>query len=233
MARTLKGEGPLADRQVHHPLFARLWERIIAPASVSRGADSHRHKLLRGLKGRVIEVGAGHGTNFPYYPASVERVVAVEPEERLRRRAEHAARSAPVPITVLDGLAEELPGEDGSFDAGVAALVLCTVPDQERALSELFRLIKPGGELRFYEHVVAQKPLYAGLQRLADATFWPQMLGGCHPDRETGAAIERAGFVIERCRRFTFSPVPLFPMPHILGVARRPTATAYARQLNS
>src|SRR4028119_2454507 len=76
MARTLKGEGPVADRQVHHPLFARLWERIIAPASVSRGADSHRHKLLRGLKGRVIEVGAGHGTNFPYYPASVERVIA-------------------------------------------------------------------------------------------------------------------------------------------------------------
>src|SRR4028118_1841797 len=98
MARTLKGEGPVADRQVHHPLFARLWERIIAPASVSRGADSHRLKLLRGLKGCVIEVGAGHGTNFPHYPASVERVIAVEPEERLRRRAEHAARSAPGPI---------------------------------------------------------------------------------------------------------------------------------------
>ena len=212
----------MADQQVHHPLFARLWERVIAPASVRRGADEHRCKLLYGLGGRVIEVGAGHGTNFPYYPASVERVVAVEPEGRLRRRAERAASSAPVPITVLDGVAEELPGEDGSFEAGVAALVLCTVPDQERALSEIFRLIKPGGELRFYEHVVSRKAFYARLQRLADATFWPRMLGGCHPDRDTAAAIGRAGFVIERCERFTFGPVPLSPMPHILGVARRP-----------
>ena len=144
----------MAKEQVHHPLFARLWERIIAPASVRRGADEHRRKLLHGLRGRVIEVGAGHGTNFPYYPASVERVLAVEPEGRLRRRAERTAHSASVPIIVLDGVAEDLPGEVGSFDAGVAALLLCTVPDPDRALSEFFRLIKPGGELRFYEHVV-------------------------------------------------------------------------------
>jgi SAM-dependent methyltransferase len=123
---------------------------------------------------------------------------------------------------VLDGVAEELPGEVGSFDAGLAALLLCTVPDPDRALSEFFRLIKPGGELRFYEHVVARRPLYAHLQRLADATFWPRMLGGCHPDRDTGAAIEGAGFVIERCERFIFSPMPFSPMAHILGVARRP-----------
>ena len=82
----------MAKEQVHHPLFARLWERIIAPASVRRGAEEHRRKLLYGLRGRVIEVGAGHGTNFPDYPASVERVIAFEPEERLRRRGEHAAR---------------------------------------------------------------------------------------------------------------------------------------------
>jgi hypothetical protein len=85
----------------------------MAPMSERRGADKHRHKLLDGLAGRVIEVGAGHGTNFPYYPASVECVVAVEPEENLRRRAERAAASVSVPITVLDGVADELPGEDG------------------------------------------------------------------------------------------------------------------------
>ncbi len=212
----------MAEQQVHHPFFAPLWERIIAPASERRGAHSHRRELLRGLSGRVIEVGAGHGTNFPYYPTSVECVVAIEPEERLRRRAEQAASLAPVPITVLDGVANELPGQDGSFDAGVVALVLCTVPDQGRALAELFRVIKPGGQLRFYEHVIARKSLYAHLQHLADATFWPRMLGGCHPNRDTGAAIERAGFVIEGCERFTFSPVPFSPMPYILGVARRP-----------
>lgn len=208
--------------RVHNPIFARLWDRVITPMSQRRGADEHRRKLLGGLSGRVIEVGAGQGANFSYYPTSVGRVVAVEPEGYLRQRAEQAAISAPVPVTVLGGVADALPGEDGSFDAGVAALVLCTVPDQDRALAELFRVIKPGGELRFYEHVIAREPLWANCQRLMDATFWPRVFGGCHATRETGAAIERAGFTIERCERFTFSPGPLAPLPYILGVARLP-----------
>ena len=162
--------------QVHHPIFARLYERIASTAD-RRGADEHRRKLLKGLAGRIIEVGTGNGANFPYYPTSVEQVVAVEPEEYLRQRAEQqAATLAPLRIRVVSGLADELPGEDESFDTGVVALVLCTVPDQKRALAELFRVIKPGGELRFYEHVIAQKWLGAGLQRLADATFWPKVL---------------------------------------------------------
>ena len=209
--------------QVHHPIFARLWERIMAPMSERRGAHNHRRKLLAGLTGRVIEVGAGQGTNFTYYPSFVEQVVAIEPEDYLRRRAQQAASSASISITVLDDVAEKLPGEDGSFDAGVVALVLCSVPDQDSALAELFRVIKPGGELRFYEHVIGRNPLLARFLRFADATFWPRVFGGCRPIHDTGAAIERAGFVIEGCERFTFSPVPLPPpLPHILGVARRP-----------
>src|SRR5919199_592486 len=211
-------------QQVHHPIFARLYERIASTAD-RRGADEHRRKLLNGLAGRIIEVGAGNGANFPYYPTSVEQVVAVEPEEYLRQRAEQAAALAAARIRVVSGLADELPGEDGSFDAGVVALVLCTVPDQERALAELFRVIKAGGELRVYEHVIARKPLGASLQRLADATFWPKVFGGCHPTRETEEAIGQAGFVIESCERFTFSPGPLIPLPYILGVARRPRAS--------
>ncbi len=207
--------------QVHHPIFARLWEWIVS-MSERRGAHEHRRKLLDSLVGCVIEVGAGNGANFPYYPTSVEQVVAVEPEDYLRQRAERAATSAPVPISVLGAVADGLPGEDGPFDAGVACQVLCSVPDQLRALAELFRVIKPGGELRFYEHVIARKPLPARLQRLADATFWPRLFGGCHPIRDTAEAIERAGFVIESCERFTFSPGPLVALPYILGVARRP-----------
>ena len=200
----------------------------MAPMSERRGADEHRRKLLDGLTGHVIEVGAGQGTTFPYYPTSVERVVAIEPEDYLRQRAQQAAVSTPVPITVLDHVAEKLPGEDGSFDAGVVALVLCSVPDQDRALAELFRVIKPGGELRFYEHVIGRDPLLARFLRFADATFWPRVFGGCRPIHDTGAAIERAGFVIESCERFTFSPVPLPPsLPHILGVARRPGWASY------
>ncbi len=107
----------------------------------------------------MVEVGAGSGANFAHYPTTVAEVIAVEPERYLRERAQHAAAQSPVSVSVSDGGADRLPDEDGSFDAGVCALVLCTVPDQQRALAELFRVIRPGGELRFYEHVVGHGKL--------------------------------------------------------------------------
>src|SRR5262245_53784694 len=156
----------VTDERVRHPIAARLVERMMR-AGEKRGQAEHRRRLLEGLSGRIVEVGAGDGINFAYYPAAVTEVVTVEPEEYLRQRAEKAARGAPVPVRVVDGVAGALPLEDASCDAGVACLVLCTVPDQERALAELARVIRPGGELRFYEHVVAHRPLEARLQRLA------------------------------------------------------------------
>lgn len=205
-----------------HPIFARVYERW-APIGERRGATEHRQRMLARLTGRVIEVGAGTGANFPCYPSTVGEVVAVEPERYLRELAQAAAAKAAVPITVLDGVGGQLPGRDGSFDAGVAALVLCTIPDVHRALAELFRVIRPGGELRFYEHVVSHRKWEARFQRAADATFWPRIAGGCHLARDTTATIESAGFQIESCERFSFSPVPLFPPdPMILGTARRP-----------
>jgi ubiquinone/menaquinone biosynthesis C-methylase UbiE len=209
-------------RPFSHPVFARIYERV-AEMSERRGGAEHRRKLLTGLSGQVIEVGAGSGANFAHYPTTVSEVVAVEPERYLRERAQRAATQAPVAVSVVDGVGDRLPGEDGSFDAGIAALVLCTVPDQKQALAELFRVIRPGGELRFYEHVVSHTKWEARFQRLADATFWPHVAGGCHLARDTTSGIEQAGFVIETCERFPFSPAPFLPPdPHILGVARRP-----------
>jgi ubiquinone/menaquinone biosynthesis C-methylase UbiE len=205
-----------------HPVFARIYTKV-AETSERRGGAEHRQRLLAGLSGRVIEIGAGSGANFAHYPASVGEVVAVEPERYLRERARQAAAHAPVPISVIEGDADRLPGEARSFDAAVAALVLCTVPDQSSALAELSRVLRPGGELRFYEHVVAHPKWESRFQRLADATFWPLLAGGCHLARDTTAAIEQAGFQIETCERFPFSPAPFLPPdPHILGVARRP-----------
>jgi ubiquinone/menaquinone biosynthesis C-methylase UbiE len=211
-----------SSSEVHHPLFARVYDRLSAKTEEA-GQTEHRRELLDGLAGRVLEVGAGNGLNFPHYPESVTEVVAVEPEPFLRMRAEAAAKAAAVSIRVVDGVADGLPVEDEAMDAAVACLVLCSVPDQAVALAELRRVIRPGGELRFYEHVLADRPGFARFQQGANAV-WPLFAGGCHPNRRTGDAIERAGFKVESCRRFDFRPALIeAPVtPRILGVARRP-----------
>jgi ubiquinone/menaquinone biosynthesis C-methylase UbiE len=207
---------------VRHPVFARLYARI-SESGEKRGGAEHRARLLAGIAGRVIEVGAGNGKNFPHYPDSVTEVVAVEPEPTLRKLGEEESKSAVALIHVVDGVAEELPVEDESFDVGVVSLVLCSVRDQDRALGELRRVIRPGGELRFYEHVVSKNRVEARIQRALDATFYPYVSGNDHLSRNTGAAIERNGFAIEASERFRFSPaVWLPPDDHILGIARRP-----------
>ena len=207
---------------VHHPLFARVYARFSHSAE-ARGQAEHRRQLLAGLRGRVVEVGAGNGLNFAHYPSGVDEVVAVEPEAHLRSLAEDAAARVDVTVTVVNGTAGRLPLEDASCDAAVASLVLCTVPDQAAALAELRRVLRSGGELRFYEHVVADAGGLARLQRVADATFWPRVAGGCHAARDTGEAIAGAGFDVERQERFGFRPSALMPaVPHILGIARNP-----------
>ena len=206
---------------VHHPVFARLWSLMSQhePAEIRR----HRDELLAGLSGRVIEVGAGAGSNFAHYPATVEEVVAVEPEPYLVKQARAAAARADVRIEVLDGVADHLPVDDCSFDAAVACLVLCTVPDQTRALAEMRRVLRPGGELHFYEHVLSDRRALALSQRAVDRVFWPRAFGGCHTARDTPAAIAAAGFEVEDQRRMWVNPVPIaFPVgSHAIGRARR------------
>jgi ubiquinone/menaquinone biosynthesis C-methylase UbiE len=202
---------------VKHPVFARMYQRM-APKLDEKGGAEHRDELLADLRGRVIEVGAGAGANFPHYPATVEEVVAVEPEPYLRERAREAAQSAPVPVRVVEGEADALPARDQEFDAGIASLVLCSVPDQDAALAELHRVIKPGGELRFYEHVAARGRMRA-VHRRIDPVY-TRFAGGCHLTRDTTAAIERCGFRIQHSRRFPFPP-GILALPHVIGVARR------------
>jgi ubiquinone/menaquinone biosynthesis C-methylase UbiE len=204
------------------PRFARMYVRT-AKAAEQRGATEHRRRLLEGLSGTVVEIGAGHGLNFPHYPETVDELIAIEPEPTLRARAQAAAADAPVPVRVLAGVADELPLEDASADAAVASLVLCSVPDQERALAELRRVVRAGGELRFYEHVIPRcQPKRLLLQTLDHSGLWPRIAGGCHPARDTGSAIERAGFEIERSERLMFAAGRLEPaIPYILGIARR------------
>ena len=207
-----------------HPIWARFYARI-SPTMDAQGAVDHRRELLAGLAGRVLEVGAGNGLNFAHYPPAVTEVLAVEPEPYLRGLAEVAASQAPVPTRAVDGTADDLPASDASMDAAVASLVLCSVPDQARALAELHRVLRPGGELRFFEHVQAETGGLARVQRLADLV-WPTLVGGCHTSRDTPAAITAAGFQITSVQRFRFPEgrLPQPAAPHVLGVAHRPTS---------
>lgn len=203
---------------VHHPVFARLYPRM-ARAMERAGMSGHRAALLAGLTGEVVEIGAGSGANFAHYPATVTRVLAVEPEPHLRKVAQDAARDAPVPVEVVDGLADRLPVDDGGADAVVCSLVLCTVPDQDKALREVRRVLAPGGQLRFLEHVRAGTPGMIRVQRVVDATFWPRLAGGCHTGRDTTGAVERAGFAIDRLDRFRLPDLRTPAADHVLGVA--------------
>jgi len=207
-----------------HPLFARVlaWS---AATSDRKGADAHRRRVLAGLSGRVAEVGAGSGIHFRHYPSSVTEVIAVEPEPTLRAMAAEAARTAPVPVRVVAGVAEALPLEDASVDAGVCVALLCSVDDPAAVLAELARVIRPGGELRFLEHVASPRPRAAALQRALDRSgVWRRMMAGCRTARRSDEAIARAGFAIEEIDRFGFRPTPLdTPVaPKVLGRARRP-----------
>jgi ubiquinone/menaquinone biosynthesis C-methylase UbiE len=208
------------DPVVHHPLFARFYARVVA-AREGPELRERRERLLDGLAGRVLEIGAGTGVTFPLYPSTVTEVVALEPEAHLRRIAEEAAKSAPIPVVVRDGLAQRLPQPDASFDAVVVSLVLCSVPDQQAALAEIRRVLRPGGELRFFEHVISRHRIKAAVLKGLQATIWPRIGGGCHPARDTAGAIERAGFVIQSCERLRPAPKQP-PVPFILGRAVLP-----------
>ncbi|MFI5734242.1 class I SAM-dependent methyltransferase [Kribbella sp. NPDC051587] len=201
-----------------HPLFARLYARM-RPRLDEYGVREHRRRLLAGLAGVVVEIGAGDGGNFAHYPAAVTQVIAVEPEPYLRGRAEQAAHRAPVPVQVVKGTADRLPLGDGWASAVVASLVLCSVPDQSAALTEALRVLRPDGELWFYEHVAV---VPGRLQRLLDATVYPALAGGCHLHRDTAAAITAAGFTITELDSFDFPATGFNPAaPHILGRAVR------------
>lgn len=205
---------------VRHPLFARFYAWL-APIEDRAGVAEHRRDLVHGLRGRVLEVGVGTGLSFRHYPSAVEQLVAVEPEPTMRANAAKAAASVVLDVQLLDGTADALPVPDASVDAVVLSQVLCSVPSQARALAEVRRVLRPGGELRFYEHVLAPTEAGRRVQRALDATVWPPTMGGCHLARDTPSAISTAGFDVRELRRFRVGPTPA--APHVLGMATSPS----------
>jgi len=187
-----------------------------------RGATEHRRELMAGLRGSVVEIGAGDGSGFALYPKAVTHVLAIEPDDYLRSIAAARALSAPVPVTVRAGAAEHIPAADASVDAVVSSLVLCSVSEQAPVLAEIRRVLRPGGTLAFYEHVRSGNRLIAAVEDLL-APAWQRFAGGCHPNRDTVAAIGEAGFAAVNSRRFNFAVGPLSPAwAHVLGTAANP-----------
>ena len=201
--------------------FARYLERR-EQRRPDQEARELRRRVLAGLRGDVIEVGSGDGRSFEHYPPGVERVLAVEPDATACAAAMERAQAAAVPIEVVEGTAEKLPAAAGEFDAAVLMGILCSVGDPAAALTELRRVLRPGGELRFWEHVRSGSAAFRVLQRATDTLFWTKALGGCETTRDTAAAIRAAGFEIATLERgfHSSSILTITSAPYILGTAR-------------
>lgn len=212
------GLGPAGQQDTR---FARAYARAVVGMN-RRGGAEHRRRLVAGLRGSVIEIGAGEGSSFGLYPGTVTDVLAVEPNDYLRNLARRRAESAPVPVVLVAGVAEQIPAPDAGADAVVTSLVLCSVADQARVLAEIRRVLRPGGTLAYYEHVRSGNPVLAAAEDLLTPA-WQRMAGGCHPNRDTLDAITAAGFLVQDNERFGFGGHPLAPrLAHILGHATSP-----------
>ncbi|MBK5233140.1 MAG: class I SAM-dependent methyltransferase [Thermoleophilia bacterium] len=209
---------------VNHPLFARFFTWFSTVMEPELGP--YRAELVDGLSGRVLEVGAGNGMNFSHYGAGVEEVVALEPEPYLREKAAEAAGKVAPPITIVDGSATSLPFEDDSFDHVVDCMVLCSIDDPGASLREARRVLKPGGQLHFFEHVGSSKPVKSRVQAfLDDSGIWPGMAGGCHCSRDTVGSIAAAGFEITEMRGMPIGLRAVHTNPHVIGCASPHTST--------
>jgi SAM-dependent methyltransferase len=203
-----------------HKWFTAWWNQFtrFEPKSLKR----LRRQTLEGVAGRVLEIGCGNGANFALYPDGVS-LVASDPDPYMLTHARNRPEVASRAIEVHEAGAEVLPFEDASFDAVVSTLVLCSVPDQRAALAEITRVLKPGGALHCLEHVRYAGGFGAWFQDRGDG-LWARLGGGCHPNRDTAAAIEDAGFTIQSLRKVTIAP-PIPPLcitrPGIRAVAVR------------
>ena len=198
----------------------QILPRIINVMLGSKAMGKLRARALDGLSGTVVEIGFGSGTNVPYYPAAVERVLAVDPSELGRKLAAKrlAASTVPVEFAGLDGSALAVDG--GSADAVLSTWTLCTIPDVETALHEVRRVLKPGGRLYFLEHGLSDDPKVAKRQRQFDG-LQQKIAGGCHLDRDHAALIAGSGLDIEQLDTF-YIPGPKAMGYMYAGTAIRP-----------
>jgi ubiquinone/menaquinone biosynthesis C-methylase UbiE len=198
-------------------VFAALYDRMLS-GTERAGLSERRHELLSQAGGRVLEIGAGTGLNLAHYPDAVEELVLTEPEEPMAKRLEQRVASLGRAATVVRAPAEQLPFPDDSFDTAVCTLVLCTVGDPERTLSEIDRVLKPGGKLLFLEHVRSQDARVARWQDRLHG-IWLRCGHGCNCNRPTPALIERSPLEIEMIEQGEMPKSPPIVRPLVSGRA--------------
>lgn len=196
-------------------LFPRINDFVLGASM-----DPVRAEVVGGVTGSILEIGAGTGLNARHYPAGA-RVFAIEPSEGMRRRAEERLRDPSIraAIRVEDGRVEALPFDAGSFDAVVLTFVLCSVKDLRGALTEIRRVLRPGGVLRLVEHVKSPDRSTAAWQ-MRLRPVWMTLLGGCDPTHEIALDLERAGFDASGLRRVDL-PLPRLARAGVIGAALR------------
>ena len=198
-------------------LFAALYDTV-SKGSEAAGMREERRQLLAGTEGATIEIGAGTGLNLEHYPEAVTRLVLAEPDRHMRRRLRRRVDALDRAAEVIDASAERLPFPDATFDTAVVTLVLCSVPNQEVALAEIARVLKPNGRLLFIEHVRSGDPKLAKRQDRIRPLY---NLVGCNPNRDTLAAIEASALRVESVRHGEVPKAPKVERPMIVGTARR------------
>lgn len=197
-------------------IYAATYDRM-ARANEEAGVRALRERLLAGVSGRVLELGAGSGTNLPLYDSSLEALVLTEPDAEMLRRLQQNARDHVSRAEVVQAPAEALPFDDDSFDIVVSTLVLCGVSNQSQALRETQRVLRPGGRLLFIEHVRSDDP---GFARFQDRMNWlNRIMVQCDCNRSTLAAIEAAGFDVTEIEHTAMPKTPKFLRPLIVGTA--------------
>jgi ubiquinone/menaquinone biosynthesis C-methylase UbiE len=198
--------------------FAYFYDNMTAGAEKA-GLRKHRQALLAKASGRVLEIGGGTGANVPFYGSGVTSLTITEPSEPMARRLERRLGENQLPAEVVRAPAEELPFDSDSFDTAVSTLVLCTVGDQERALAELARVLRPGGSLLFIEHVRSDSPGFARWQQRLNPL--QRVIGcGCNCNRATVERARSAGFEVTELAHEELSKVPPWVRPLRVGVAQ-------------
>jgi SAM-dependent methyltransferase len=194
--------------------------RLVSRACASAGLDPWRARAAGSLRGRVVEVGFGSGLNVPHYPPDLEVVLAIEPSALALRMAAGRIDASPVPVSPIGPDGRDIPLLDASCDAALVTFTLCTVPDPQRVLSELRRVLRPGGRVHFVEHGLSPEPGVAKWQRRLEPLRC-RPAGGCHLTRDPMLLVEKAGFVREQQEQ-GYAPGPKLSSWLTLGVASTP-----------